>query len=319
MGNKVYIFGEMHTKEERDAIEYEIRKLRSKGFIDFLLTEEIGPNKALTIPEMKRKIEVKQYSISDRSLLLGIELNIPVIGIDNWDGSTYSSDKKKPNGDYENCVYSFRIRESTMTDKIKEYRKKGNCAVIVGDSHLRGLFNPVMGGPSKIIQTFLCDPDIIIHRSPTGELNEKGIVEVDDTFLNRTYDVLVALGNELIEDQAKYESTPYHKKSAINHELYTRDYFESNEVSTFCKVIENDVVSMVRIKFTSPKDITIGPIFTKKDYRGKGLVTSILQHIFSQYPKDKFAFSLGVMPGNKEGITLYEKFGFKPIHIHMGL
>ena len=171
MKYKVYIFGEMHTKEDRDRVEKGIISIFRKETIKYLLTEEAGPFTAMTSSTAYQHIKDKVYSISDRSYKLGIHLGIPVIGIDNWEPKTYRKDKKDKDGVYTNCKESFKIREERMVEVIKKYGDLGPCVVIVGDSHLRKKYNLVMGDVSPIQLAFADDPNVFISRSPISELN----------------------------------------------------------------------------------------------------------------------------------------------------
>lgn len=170
MKYNVYIFGELHTKAERDRIEKEIISLFREGKIKYLLSEEVCDNKAMTSATAKQLMKGNNHSISNRSYKLAIELSIPVIGIDNWNDSIFKKDKKDNNGNYLDCSYSFKFRELRMLSVIKEYGNLGNCAVIVGDSHLREEPNKVMGDTSILIKELKDTPNVHIYRSPIGEV-----------------------------------------------------------------------------------------------------------------------------------------------------
>lgn len=320
MKHNVYIFGEMHTTADRDRVEKEIIELHKKGKIKFLLTEENGDYRAFDEIEKRTWIKGRRFSISDRSYRLALKLSIPVIGIDTWDSKVYAKDKKKPNGEYTNCVESFKIREEKMVATILEFGDMGGCAVIVGDSHLRGLPNPVMGDVSPIQKAFLNDPKVSIFRSPISELNENGLVKVQgESFNEHVYKRLIELGNILVDDQKQHYDLKRQVRGALIAEYYEKDDFIFPDKTIYCHVINNVIVSMAMTFLYTPTFLNLGPIVTDPAFRGKGLVTGIFKYLFETYPKTKYAYELGVYPGNASAVKLYEKLGFKTIHLTMGM
>jgi hypothetical protein len=168
MSNHI-LYGEMHTRDDRDRIERLIRQAHREAPFKYLLTEEAGPYRYLSKLALQQAIKGQMYSISDRSFKLGIELGIPVIGIDNWDDKTYERDRKWPDGRYLDCRYSFNIREHQMVRTLNEYAPKGRVALIVGDSHLRSQRNLVMGTASPLYTQFVDKSGFEIIRAPKGE------------------------------------------------------------------------------------------------------------------------------------------------------
>ena len=67
---RVVIFGEMHIPEERDLIESWIRY----GHFNVLVSEECGELFAVTTKTLKKAIENKHYSISDRHIVTGKQI-----------------------------------------------------------------------------------------------------------------------------------------------------------------------------------------------------------------------------------------------------
>lgn len=132
--NKVIIFGEDHSSKERTIIENKIRKIRP----DYLLSEELGPHRYFTGKEIRKGLKLNRYSNSDRTFKLGLELNIPVIGIDLW--------HNLPN----NLKEQFKIRENHMVKVINSFKDKGLICVIVGDTHLRTIRTKELGKPSPL-------------------------------------------------------------------------------------------------------------------------------------------------------------------------
>lgn len=167
---KVDIFGEVHTVEDRDRIEALIIANHKKVKYDFILSEEIGSYRAMTEDMAKIGIQNTIYGISDRSYHLAIRLGIPVIGIDTWDDEVYKKDKKLPNGMAKDFTRSFLLRETRMVEVIKEFAVQGNCAVLVGDSHLRLTKTRELGDISLIQKELAGLKGVTIYRSPEREI-----------------------------------------------------------------------------------------------------------------------------------------------------
>lgn len=152
--SKFIIFGEMHTSEDRDEVEFLIRRAHALKPFKVLFSEECGSEVFLTPNAIKRGLALEKWSISDRSFKLALELGLQVVGCDLWDKSVYAWDKKDENGIYTDCRRSFALREQFMIDQIMGLCNPHNPHVrgcmIVGDSHLRMTKNPVMGDASAL-------------------------------------------------------------------------------------------------------------------------------------------------------------------------
>lgn len=170
--NKLLIFGEIHTKEERDEIEQLIRRANTLNRVKIIISEECGSHIYLTPSSVKRGMESEAYSNSDRTFNLAIELGFKVIGCDLWDHGTYVEDKRNKDGIYTDCRRSFHLREKFMVDQIMAFANPmdphARAVMIVGDSHLRGTRNAVMGGVSPV--NTLQYPHGLIIRSDIGEV-----------------------------------------------------------------------------------------------------------------------------------------------------
>lgn len=164
------IFGEYHTKEDRDRIEAEIRDLHRKKPFQFLLSEEVGEGVYLTAKAIRQALKEQMWSISDRTYLLCLELGIPAIGIDIWDKRIHVNDRYNEQGEFIDARESFLLRETRMKAVIATYLEKGRLAVIVGDTHLRKSKTPELGNPSPIGTTWYADKSVCIIRSPVGEI-----------------------------------------------------------------------------------------------------------------------------------------------------
>lgn len=166
---QVIIYGELHTKEERERVERLIKMDNRAAPFDFILSEEAGPNVLTTPGELKRAIKERNYAIGPGSYELALKFGIPCIGIDVWDDKIHRLDEKDLNGVYIDCSYSFGVREKRMLSVIREYGEKGRCAVLLGDSHIRTKPNRVMGPPSVIYTELHNDSSVFFVRSPIAE------------------------------------------------------------------------------------------------------------------------------------------------------
>lgn len=61
--------------------------------------------------------------------------------------------------------------------------------------------------------------------------------------------------------------------------------------------------------------INIVDVFVEEDYRRKGIASELLKFIFEYFCERDVKFMLEVREDNMPGIRLYEKFGFKCIHV----
>ena len=166
---QVIIYGELHTKEERDRVERLIRMDNRAAPFDFILSEEAGNNILDTPDKLRRAIKERNYAIGPGSYELALKFGIPCIGIDVWDDKIHQLDRKDKDGFYVDCSYSFAVREKQMLSVIREYAEKGRCAVLLGDSHIRTKPNRVMGPASIIYATLRDTPSVIFVRSPIAE------------------------------------------------------------------------------------------------------------------------------------------------------
>lgn len=167
---QVIIYGELHTNEERERVERLIKMDNRAAPFDFILSEEAGPNVLTTPGELKRAIKERNYAIGPGSYELALKFGVPCIGIDVWDDKIHRLDEKDLNGVYIDCSYSFAVREKQMLAVIREYREKGRCAVLLGDSHIRTERNRVMGPPSIIYAELCNNPSVFFVRSPLAEV-----------------------------------------------------------------------------------------------------------------------------------------------------
>lgn len=168
----LFIFGEIHTSEERRRIEKQIDDLYRANRLDFILAEELGPFRYLNKSEIEKGRLAMQDAVGEDIFKLGLKYEIPVIGIDLWDDDVYKNDVYYPNSPYAKDVKrSFRLREAQMVKVIKEWLPMGNGAVICGDTHLRTVSSMEDIGPvSPVWTTFKNNPQVEFIRSPNGEI-----------------------------------------------------------------------------------------------------------------------------------------------------
>lgn len=164
MLHRVDIFGEIHTDEDRSRIEKILLERHKEHPYQYILSEEVGDGVYTTEKERNAGIRNEIFSIGPRSYILGNKLNLPVIGIDEWDERKFNFP-----GGREDTKMSFKVREDRMLKVIKEYMLKGSCAVLIGDAHLRTVYTPELGSPSKL-QTLSKKDGVTIFRTPNGEI-----------------------------------------------------------------------------------------------------------------------------------------------------
>lgn len=167
----VDIYGEEHTVDERNRVEWAILDNHRRKPYQFLLCEELGPYVWHTPKDIKQAIKDRMWSISPRGLELALKLGVPAIGIDLWDDDVFAKDIKDKNGFAVNVSRSFFLRETKMVDTIEEYRRKGRLAVMLGDAHLRTVATKELGEPSLVWQRYRKDKQVVIYRSPCKEID----------------------------------------------------------------------------------------------------------------------------------------------------
>lgn len=165
----MFIYGEMHTPEERSRIEELILEQHSNRKFDYLLCEDLGIYTASTRVSKERLMAnagkgQTYYGISERSVEFSALLNIPVMGIDDWSAETQRLT------DRGRLKEAFKAREQNMVRFMNRFHLMGRCAVIVGDTHLRTIDTPELGDPSYIQKAFRRDRTVEIIRSPIGEI-----------------------------------------------------------------------------------------------------------------------------------------------------
>lgn len=158
MNISIDIFGENHTVKERTVIERKIKHLHSIKPFDFILSEEAGDAIAISKEDKQKLIDSKYFSIGPKSYQLGIELEIPVIGIDLWGIHPSIPQETK-----------FTMREKHMLNVIEKYSKLGRIAVLIGDAHLRSVDSEQLGKKSILHVKLYNKLGVRIHRSPNPE------------------------------------------------------------------------------------------------------------------------------------------------------
>jgi len=96
---------------------------------------------------------------------------------------------------------------------------------------------------------------------------------------------------------------------------------ESENTLMILGVINNNIVSIAQISSPDRKRITHNSevaVSVKKDYWKNGIGSSIMEELIRSAKKRGIVknISLGVKASNKNGIAMYEKFGFKKVGIH---
>lgn len=320
MKNNVYIFAEVQTEEDRERVADAIRALRREGKIDLILADDIGMHSAQNPVAATKHKKDENYRISPRTYDLCLELNIPAIGIDNWEKKLYLRDIINDKGEAINQISSTTIRENKMADMINKYALLGNCAVIVEESRVRGLPSKRLGGTSVIVKKFLCDPNVKFFSSPATALEEEAIVKIEGPIFNHhIFTRLITLGNIFIEEQQQYYTPDFFERRSTPVQQYKLDDFLYSRIATYGKVIDNTIVSMVVVKPITETLIQLHTVFTHPNYRYNGYISDIFKRIFLDYPKKHYTFELNVLNNNVDARRLYDRLGFQPVYLNLGL
>lgn len=320
MKNNVYIFGEVHDEVDRTRVANAIRQLHREGKINYILADDIGMHSAQSpVVAVKHKND-NNFRTSSRTYDLCIELRIPVIGIDSWEKKLYLRDVINEKGECINQISSTTIRENKMADMINKYSLLGNCAVVVEESRIRGLPSKKLGETSIIVKKFLCDPNVKFFPTPASTLNENHIVKVDGSIFNNfIFKRLIQLGNDFLAEQKQYKDEEFYSRTSAPHCQYSMDDFLHSRICTYCKVIDNTIVSMAVLKKQTETLFHISSVYTHPNYRDNGYISDIFKQVFADYPKKNYVFELSVLDMNINARRLYDRLGFKPLHITLGL
>lgn len=160
--NKVIIYGEAHEvssfKKEVEMIKY----LMDTIGIDYLIQETAFDYVLLNRQAIQRKIRNKDWMIGPDHYKMGIKFNLPIIGMDlSPEERDHLHNEVDTDNDYSP---SFTAREDRMVKVIEEYRKKGNCFVTVGDTHLRTIETRQLGRASPLWTKYKDDENVFIFR-----------------------------------------------------------------------------------------------------------------------------------------------------------
>jgi len=98
-----------------------------------------------------------------------------------------------------------------------------------------------------------------------------------------------------------------------NYEILKEEIVNTNS-SYFVAKSDNTIVGFAGIKQILD-EANIMNIVTKKDYRGNGIASLLLQELIHFSKKSCNSITLEVNENNKIAIHLYEKFGFKNVGI----
>ena len=100
-------------------------------------------------------------------------------------------------------------------------------------------------------------------------------------------------------------------------EAWTKKQIEdafNNKAISFYGIYENKELVCFASILESLDDINLLDIATKENYKHKGYASGMMKFLMS-LKKSEQTFSLEVKSKNKTAISLYEKFGFKTLHI----
>jgi hypothetical protein len=159
-GARVIIFGEHYNQVERGRINDHIRRINELVGVNFILSEEIGEQVLSTLASKRSAIDRGAYSVSKDSIELSIELNIPMVGIDDWTNT--GNDLSTP--------ANVAIREKRMNTVIGNYLTRGVIVVIVTDIHLRKSTTSSLGPASPIWTKYRTNRKVVFVRSQNPKI-----------------------------------------------------------------------------------------------------------------------------------------------------
>lgn len=120
------------------------------------------------------------------------------------------------------------------------------------------------------------------------------------------------LNNQHIEQIYQISTQQFECESWTQKQI--QDSIESK--SNICLgVFEREQLVSYAISQDSIDDINLLLIATKQNQKNKGYAKLLMQHLDDMSTKQNKTFSLEVKSTNTVAISLYQKFGFKTIHI----
>lgn len=159
--NAVVIFGENHTSHtDVEGINYSIRKMEPVVIAHELLYNDDVTGQAAIKDRLRycRRGDLCDPNLNQDIYQLGYDLDVRLVGIDTHVGNGSKLQK-------------MRLREEHMLVKIQalmEHYPDGRIAVVVGDTHLRGMTKAM--GTESILQTLKGNKRVSIKRSPNAEV-----------------------------------------------------------------------------------------------------------------------------------------------------
>lgn len=85
------------------------------------------------------------------------------------------------------------------------------------------------------------------------------------------------------------------------------------EAKHFIAIVNNQIVSTLRVRNTKPEEVKIESMATKKEYRGKGISKGLLEFVLNEIKKQNPKRIW--MEAQVQAKDFYEKMGFKSISI----
>ena len=120
------------------------------------------------------------------------------------------------------------------------------------------------------------------------------------------------LNNQHIEQVYQISTQQFEGESWTQKQI--QDSIESKSNICF-GVFESEQLVSYAISQDSIDDINLLLIATKQNQKNKGYAKLLMQHLDDMSTKQNKTFSLEVKSTNTVAIGLYQKFGFKTIHI----
>lgn len=148
---------------------------------------------------------------------------------------------------------------------------------------------------------------------------DKSIVVVKaDNNTDHLHKELIALSVKLADEQLVYMGEAFKNKVSELPTPLNEKYFKDPDIETFCKVVNNEIVSFVSIAHTVGM-IGVHYVYTAIGHRRNGHATELFEHVFNQYNKKDHYFYVIAYVKNANATRLYKKLGFVSNYVTMEL
>ena len=126
-------------------------------------------------------------------------------------------------------------------------------------------------------------------------------------------EVYIKLATEFYNSDAVISSIP--RENIIitfNEMLSSNNYAEGFLLECDDKIVGYALLAKTFSQEAGGLTIWIEELYVRKEYRGRGLGSEFFEFLEKNFPAARYR--LEIEPDNERAISLYEKWGFKPLH-----